>query len=193
MYLQRRHVWDVIERVKQDRAVVLTTHSMEEADILGDKVGIMAKGQLRCLGTSMHLKEVFGSGYQITVTVSPEADRGKIKRIFAELLSMSPQEETSFFVAFTVPTKDEHQLTKVLQTLEEDKEALGIKNIQIGMSSLEDVFLSIAKSVGCKEGNHGVVTVSTCTGESVVVRSGIDEPFRTPQGHVLRPIWSIDA
>ena len=193
MYLQRRHVWDVIERVKQDRAVVLTTHSMEEADILGDKVGIMAKGQLRCLGTSMHLKEVFGSGYQITVTVSPEADRGKIKRIFAELLSMSPQEETSFFVAFTVPTKDEQQLTKVLQTLEEDKEALGIKNIQIGMSSLEDVFLSIAKSVGCKEGNDGVVTVSTCTGESVVVRSGMDEPFRTPQGHVLRPIWSIDA
>jgi len=37
-----------IERIKQDRAVVLTTHSMEEADILGDRIGIMAKGMLRC-------------------------------------------------------------------------------------------------------------------------------------------------
>lgn len=60
--ISRRHVWDVIERAKQDCCIVLTTHSMEEADILGDRVGIMAKGQLRCLGTPMHLKSKFGSG-----------------------------------------------------------------------------------------------------------------------------------
>lgn len=61
--ISRRHVKDVIERMKQDCAVVLTTHSMEEADILGDRVGIMAKGMLRCLGHTTHLKAKFGSGY----------------------------------------------------------------------------------------------------------------------------------
>jgi ABC-type multidrug transport system ATPase subunit len=38
--INRRHVWDVIEAAKQDRTVVLTTHNMEEADVLGDRVGV---------------------------------------------------------------------------------------------------------------------------------------------------------
>ena len=60
-----RHVWDVIEAAKQDRCIVLTTHSMEEADILGDRIGIMAKGRLRCLGNSVRLKTRFGAGYKV--------------------------------------------------------------------------------------------------------------------------------
>ena len=60
-------VWDIIEKAKQGRAIVLTTHSMEEADILGDRVAIMAKGSLRCLGSSLRLKQKFGAGYQVCV------------------------------------------------------------------------------------------------------------------------------
>lgn len=41
--ISRRHVWDIIEHCKQGRAFILTTHSMEEADILGDRIAIMAK------------------------------------------------------------------------------------------------------------------------------------------------------
>jgi ABC-type multidrug transport system ATPase subunit len=63
--VSRRQVWDIIERAKKDRAVVLTTHSMEEADILGDRIAIMARGNLRCLGTSLRLKQKFGAGYQV--------------------------------------------------------------------------------------------------------------------------------
>lgn len=66
--ISRRLVWDIIEEAKQDRAVVLTTHSMEEADILGDTIAIMARGQLRALGTSLRLKQRFGSGYQVPPT-----------------------------------------------------------------------------------------------------------------------------
>ena len=43
---------------------MLTTHSMEEADVLGDRIAIMARGRLRCIGSSIHLKHRFGSGYQ---------------------------------------------------------------------------------------------------------------------------------
>ncbi len=48
---------------------MLTTHSMEEADILGDHIGIMAKGRLRCIGTSVRLKNRFGEGYKVTPTL----------------------------------------------------------------------------------------------------------------------------
>ena len=49
---------------RADRAIVLTTHSMEEADVLADRIAIMARGCLRCIGSSIHLKHRFGSGYQ---------------------------------------------------------------------------------------------------------------------------------
>jgi ABC-type multidrug transport system ATPase subunit len=63
--VSRRQVWDIIERSKQNRAIVLTTHSMEEADILGDRVAIMAHGSVRCIGSSLRLKQKFGAGYQV--------------------------------------------------------------------------------------------------------------------------------
>ena len=71
--ISRRYVWDIIEEVKRSRAVVLTTHSMEEADILGDRIGIMARGELRCLGNSTRLKQRFGAGYQLSISVAQKA------------------------------------------------------------------------------------------------------------------------
>lgn len=66
--ITRRHVWDVIEGAKRGRAIILTTHSMEEADILGDRIWIMAKGRLRCIGTSIRLKSRFGTGFIANVS-----------------------------------------------------------------------------------------------------------------------------
>ena len=68
--ITRRHVWDIIEEAKKGRAIVLTTHSMEEADILSDRIAIMAKGRLRCIGTSIRLKSKFGTGYIANVNFS---------------------------------------------------------------------------------------------------------------------------
>jgi len=40
---------------------------MEEADILGDRIGIMARGKLRCIGNGLRLKARFGSGYKFSI------------------------------------------------------------------------------------------------------------------------------
>ena len=52
----RRHVWNMLRKYKQDRIILLTTHYMDEADILGDRIGIMKAGKLECLGSSMFLR-----------------------------------------------------------------------------------------------------------------------------------------
>ena len=65
--ISRRYVWDIIQDAKKGRAIVLTTHSMEEADILGDRIAIMARGKIRAIGTSVRLKQKFGAGYQVWV------------------------------------------------------------------------------------------------------------------------------
>ena len=52
----RRQVWNMLKKYKQNRIILLTTHYMDEADILGDRIAIMKSGKLECLGTSMFLK-----------------------------------------------------------------------------------------------------------------------------------------
>ena len=52
----RRALWDMLKNYRRDKIIILTTHYMDEADILGDRIGIMAKGKMMCLGTSLFLK-----------------------------------------------------------------------------------------------------------------------------------------
>ncbi len=67
----RRSIWKMITNMRRTSLVVLTTHSMEEADTLGDKICLMALGRLRAIGTSTHLKTRFGYGYHINMVVPP--------------------------------------------------------------------------------------------------------------------------
>jgi len=63
----RRYIWEMLKKYKNDRIVVLTTHFMDEADFLGDRIGIMGDGRLICCGSSVFLKNQFGVGYNLTI------------------------------------------------------------------------------------------------------------------------------
>lgn len=68
----RRFLWTVIgKRRSDDRGlVVLTTHSMEEAEALSTKMGIMVRGGVfKCLGSSQHLKNKFGQGFEVELRI----------------------------------------------------------------------------------------------------------------------------
>ena len=66
-------MWQIVSRISQQRkqsAVILTTHSMEEAEALSTKMGIMVKGGVfRCFGSSQHIKNKYGTGYEIEIKV----------------------------------------------------------------------------------------------------------------------------
>jgi len=61
----RRRLWEMLKKNKEDRIVILTTHYMDEADILGDRICIMTEGEVECTGSSLFLKERFGVGYRL--------------------------------------------------------------------------------------------------------------------------------
>ena len=65
----------MIEALKPGRILVLNTHSMEEADALGDAVAILANGRLRAYGTPLFLKNAYGAGYQINLITAPDKVR----------------------------------------------------------------------------------------------------------------------
>ena len=68
--LSRRRVWRMIERLKRDAVVLLTTHNMEEADALGDEIAIMSNSRLRAIGSSLFLKARYGSGYEMKINAA---------------------------------------------------------------------------------------------------------------------------
>ena len=57
----RRKTWDILKSEKAGRTMILTTHFMDEADILGDRIAIMTKGVVQCYGTSHFLKGKYGT------------------------------------------------------------------------------------------------------------------------------------
>ena len=71
--VSRRDIWKLVSNIvagpgldpKDRPSVILTTHNMEECEALCPRIGIMANGKLRCLGSAQHLKNKFGNGYQV--------------------------------------------------------------------------------------------------------------------------------
>jgi len=63
----RRRLWEMLKQYKKDRIIILTTHYMDEADILGDRICILAEGQVQCCGSGLFLKNKYGVGYTLTL------------------------------------------------------------------------------------------------------------------------------
>ena len=66
--MARRKIWDLIVSQKSARTLLLSTHHMDEADILSDNVAIIHQGKLLCHGSPLLLKSKFGCGYQLTIS-----------------------------------------------------------------------------------------------------------------------------
>jgi ABC-type multidrug transport system ATPase subunit len=77
----RRSLWALLERMKRDRVIVLTTHYMDEADILADRIAVLAEGRLHAVGTPYSLKQRFGCGYRLSLTRLRSAPRAEVHAI----------------------------------------------------------------------------------------------------------------
>lgn len=66
----RRIIWDILKIVKSEkRTIVLTTHHLEEAEELAERIGIMAKGKLLTIGSVNFIKKKFGIGFHLEVII----------------------------------------------------------------------------------------------------------------------------
>ena len=80
----RRVIWKRFREVRRHSSVLLSTHAMEEALAIHDRIGVMVKGQLCCIGSASHLQEKFGSGYTLDVSASSAADGDRAQRFVAD-------------------------------------------------------------------------------------------------------------
>lgn len=149
----RRQVWSIIQKQKeQGRCIVLTTHSLDEADVLCDRIGIV-KTELMCIGSSFHLKNKFGQSYRLTlnynVSSRPIAESTKMIEDFIKTNICPTMTSSSQFAGNLVvelPKADvKVDISRLFNLIEAYKaETVDlIEEYNFSQTTLEDVFLAI--------------------------------------------------
>ena len=140
----RRKLWDMLKRNKKDRIIVLTTHFMDEADILGDRIAIMAEGEIQCAGSSLFLKNRYGVGYNLVISKKEQQPAPQIDKFVLDNITDSKKvQEVSSEIQYQLPTSSAHQFKNFFQEFDKSLDYLGIRSYGIGITTLEEVFLKI--------------------------------------------------
>ena len=140
----RRQIWQLIEKQKRERCIVLTTHSMEEAEALSSRVAIMAHGRLKMLGSTLHLKTKFGDGYRIHVSYSAENEQKADEFVRKSIPNVVVVENRLGFKTYRVAREDDKVSDIFDLFLKRDMATSGVEHWGIEQSTLEQVFVKIA-------------------------------------------------
>nr|XP_016485072.1 PREDICTED: ABC transporter A family member 7-like [Nicotiana tabacum] len=141
----RHNLWNVVKRAKQDRAIILTTHSMEEAEHLCDRLGIFVDGSLQCIGNPKELKARYGGSYVFTMTTSSDNEE-EVEHMVRRL---SPNANRIYHISgtqkFELP-KQEVRIADVFQAVEKAKSKFTVYAWGLADTTLEDVFIKVART-----------------------------------------------
>lgn len=140
----RRLVWQVIEGARAGRAILLATHATEEADQLCSRLGILANGALRALGSNVHLKNKWGAGYKVDITFMPRAEAELDVFIRAVLPTAELDTRRSWLGnrMYRVRRQDV-SLARLFHRMDQRDEATGIIHWGVRQTSLEEIFLLV--------------------------------------------------
>ncbi|KAH6817747.1 ATP-binding cassette A1 [Perilla frutescens var. frutescens] len=151
-----RLTWQMIKRIKKGRIILLTTHSMDEADALGDRIAIMANGSLKCCGSSFYLKQHYGVGYTLTLVKTTPTASAAADIVYNHIPSATcVGNEISFKLPLASSSSFESMFREIESCMQRSNpglenpvyggsDFLGIESYGISVTTLEEVFLRVA-------------------------------------------------
>eukprot|EP00808_Paulinella_micropora_P011872 g18625.t1 len=143
----RRSTWDLLQQAKKGRVIVLTTHFMDEADYLGDRIAIMGQGRLICCGSSLFLKNKYGVGYNMTVVRSPQSTpetQEQLDRLVKQAVpEASVLSDVAAEITYRLPFQASPKFEALFNQMDEDTAGLGIQSYGVSVTTLEEVFLKV--------------------------------------------------
>ncbi|XP_059079473.1 cholesterol transporter ABCA5-like isoform X1 [Tigriopus californicus] len=150
----RRHLWSVLKERKEGKVILLTTHFMDEADILADRKAIVSDGKVRCYGSSLFLKNKFGVGYHLTLVLEPSGNISEIRELVKRF--MPDAEQNRLFgreLSFILPRDDVDKFPDLFSAIESDidKNLSGISSYGVSMTTLEEIFLKLGEEEKAKK------------------------------------------
>ena len=102
----RRNLWDILKRQSEQKIIILTTHYMEEASVLGKRIGIINAGKMKCIGTPLFLIERFGKFMSLNITKETQANNEKIVNFIRERTRNLEYEILSEEIMFRIPKEN---------------------------------------------------------------------------------------
>ncbi|PKU48155.1 retinal-specific atp-binding cassette transporter isoform x1 [Limosa lapponica baueri] len=149
----RRSIWDLLLKYRSGRTIILSTHHMDEADILGDRVAIISQGKLFCSGSPVFLKNCFGSGFYLTLvrkrknTTNGRASVRDLNELAEVIHHHIPEakliESIGQELIYLLPNKHfkQRSYASLFRELEETLDDLGLSSFGVSDTPLEEVFL----------------------------------------------------
>ena len=153
--VNRRFIWKMIKEIKKKSSVILTSHSMSEAEFLSDRICVIKKGKMQCIGNSLELKNIYGDGYVLTF-ICEKDQQEKVKNIILglnkDIKIISDKGGNLIFSAGFDKIGELGWFIKILNqdfSDEKIKELKGlVKECGMEQTSIEEIFLKIAKEEG---------------------------------------------
>ena len=152
-FASKKRIWKYLKNIKRDKVIILTTHSLEEAEYLADVIGIMAEGELICCGSPSYLKKKYQCGYNINFILDGNYSNLKSKaELIAELKSVTNDDIHikilgKDFLKLNFPDEKENgnsqKIMKLFNRIKAIQSKYFILDYTISTSSLEDVFLKV--------------------------------------------------
>ncbi|XP_058837014.1 phospholipid-transporting ATPase ABCA3-like isoform X2 [Topomyia yanbarensis] len=162
----RRSLWELLQKEKVGRTVLLSTHFMDEADVLGDRIAIMAEGSLRAVGSPFFLKKAFGVGYRLICVKGANCDKGRLLGVLRRYIPEAVL-ETDIGTEISIVLREEYidKFQPMLEDLENDMEACGVSSYGISLTTMEEVFLRSGSDFQAKSDPSQDLFIDTSTGE----------------------------
>ncbi|CAG9335868.1 unnamed protein product [Blepharisma stoltei] len=178
----RRHMWEMLKNNKQERIIILTTHYMQEADTLADRIAILSHGKLRCCGSSLFLKNKFGVGYYLVLVkqsnvYSPQHSKLIIDFVEKYIPNSRLVSDVQAEISFQLPLSSSGQFNDFFQALDEKKTELEIRSYSVSVTTLEEVFINVTeKTQEIKENEENLNETRFQEGENELL---VEKPKET--------------
>ena len=145
----RRGIWDLLTRYKKGKTIILCTHHMDEADLLGDRIAIMLDGQLKTIGSSHWLKSQYGDGFALTLVKKKNFNQQTIQAVQGFVPKLVQNENTLTELTLTLPfaARANNMFTRLFRYLDENMSMLGVSSYGIGDVTLEQSFLKVTSKL----------------------------------------------
>ncbi|XP_076053842.1 phospholipid-transporting ATPase ABCA3-like isoform X2 [Oratosquilla oratoria] len=142
----RRATWDLLQQERSGRTIVLTTHFMEEADLLGDRIAIMSGGVLQCSGSSLFLKKRYGAGYRLTIVKEPSCEVSVITNLLQDHIPDTELDQNvGSELSYILPSEKASKFEDLFSLLEDKREELKISSYGASLTTMEEVFLRVGE------------------------------------------------
>ncbi|XP_017562806.2 uncharacterized protein abca12 [Pygocentrus nattereri] len=152
----RRSIWEIILQHKQERTVILSTHHLDEAEVLSDRIAFLERGGLKCCGSPFYLKDKLAKGYNLTLTKKVQAldseekfDSEEVKAFIHSHMPEAQQKEGEMGdMVYSLPAYSSQNASayrSLLTGLDRNLNALQLGCYGISDTTLEEVFLQLTQ------------------------------------------------